>query len=35
MKGKIGGLLVTALIVMVIVAISWRVAFLKKLVYGA
>lgn len=35
MKGKLGGFLLTAVIVMVIVAISYRVAFLKKLVYGA
>jgi hypothetical protein len=35
MKGKLGGFILTAVIVMVIVAISYRVAFLKKLVYGA
>ena len=35
MKGKLGGFLLTAVIVMVIVAISYRVAFLKKIVYGA
>jgi len=35
MKGKIAGLLVTGLIIMVFVAISWRVPFLKKIVYGA
>lgn len=35
MKGKIMGLLVTGLIIMVFVALSWRVPFLKKLVYGA
>ena len=34
MKGKIMGFVVTAMIVMVIVAISYRVAFLRKLVYG-
>lgn len=34
MKGKITGLLVTGLIIMVFVAISYRVPFLKKLVYG-
>ena len=35
MKGKLMGFVVTALIIMVIVAISWRVSFLKKIVYGA
>jgi hypothetical protein len=35
MKGKFAGLLVTGLIIMVFVAISWRVPFLKKIVYGA
>lgn len=35
MKGKILGFVVTAAIVMVIVAISYRVPFFKKLVYGA
>lgn len=35
MKSKLMGFVVTAVIVMVIVAISYRVAFLKKLVYGA
>ena len=34
MKGKVMGLLVTGLIIMVFVAISWRVPFLKKIVYG-
>lgn len=34
MKGKLAGLLVTGLIIMVFVAISWRVPFLKRLVYG-
>ena len=34
MKGKIFGLLVTGLIIMVFVAISYRVPFLKKIVYG-
>lgn len=34
MKGKIMGFVVTAMIVMVIVAISYRVPFLRKLVYG-
>jgi len=34
MKGKLTGLLITGLIIMVFVAISWRVPFLKKLVYG-
>jgi hypothetical protein len=29
------GLVVTGLIIMVFVALSWRVAFLKKIVYGA
>lgn len=32
--GKITGLLVTGLIIMVFVAISYRVPFLKKIVYG-
>ena len=35
MKGKLMGFLVTSLIVMAIVAISYRVPFLKKIVYGA
>jgi cell division septal protein FtsQ len=35
MKGKIMGLVVTALIVWVLVAISWRVAPIKKIVFGA
>jgi hypothetical protein len=35
MKGKVMGLLVTGLIILVFVAISWRVPFLKKIVYGA
>jgi hypothetical protein len=34
MKSKIFGFLATALVVMVIVAISYRVAFLKKIVFG-
>ena len=34
MKGKIMGFVVTSLIVMVIVAISYRVPFLRKIVYG-
>jgi len=29
------GFVVTALIIMVVVAISYRVAFLKKIVFGA
>ena len=29
------GFLVTFLIIMVAVAISWRIPFVKKLVYGA
>lgn len=35
MKGKLMGFFVTALIIMVVVAISYRVAFLKKIVFGA
>ena len=35
MKGKVMGLVVTGLIILVFVAISWRVPFIKKLVYGA
>lgn len=35
MKGKILGFAVTFLIIMVAVAISWRVPFVKKIVYGA
>ena len=35
MKGKLMGFVVTAAIIMVVVAISYRVAFLKKIVYGA
>ena len=35
MKGKLMGFFVTALIIMVVVAVSYRVAFLKKIVYGA
>ena len=35
MKGKFAGLVITGLVIMVVVAISWRVPFLKKLVYGA
>ena len=34
MKGKIMGFLVTGLIIFVFVAISYRVPFLKKLIYG-
>jgi hypothetical protein len=32
---NIKGLLITGLVILVFVAISWRVPFLKKLVYGA
>lgn len=35
MKGKLMGFVVTGLITLVFVAISWRVPFIKKLVYGA
>lgn len=35
MKGKILGLAVTGLIIMVFVAIAWRVPFIKKIVFGA
>ncbi len=35
MKGKLMGFIVTALIIMVVVAVSYRVPFLKKIVYGA
>ena len=35
MKGKLMGLLVTGLIIMVFVAISWRIPAIKKIVYGA
>ena len=35
MKDKFMGLIVTGLIICVFIAISWRVPFLKKLVYGA
>lgn len=35
MKGKLMGIIVTALIIMVVVAVSYRVPFLKKIVYGA
>ena len=35
MKGKLMGFLVTFLIIMVAVAFSWRIPFVKKLVYGA
>jgi hypothetical protein len=35
MKGKLMGFVVTGLIILVFVAISWRVPFIKKLVYGA
>ncbi len=35
MKGKLMGLVVTGLIIMVFVALSWRVPFLKKIVYGS
>jgi hypothetical protein len=35
MKGKLMGFVVTAIIIMVVVAVSYRVAFLKKIVYGA
>jgi hypothetical protein len=35
MKGKLAGFVVTFLIIMVAVAISWRVPFLKKIVYGS
>lgn len=34
MKGKLIGFVVTFLIIMVAVAISWRVAPIKKIVYG-
>lgn len=33
--GKFKGILITALVIMVVVAVSYRVAFLKKIVYGA
>ena len=35
MKGKITGLLVTGLVILIVVAISWRVSFLKNIVYGS
>jgi hypothetical protein len=35
MKGKLMGFVLTAVIIMVVVAISYRVAFLKKIVFGA
>jgi hypothetical protein len=35
MKGKLAGFVVTGLIILVFVAISWRVPFIKKIVYGA
>lgn len=35
MKGKIAGLVVTGLIILVFVAFSWRIPFIKKIVYGA
>ena len=34
MKGKLMGFVVTAAIVMLIVAIAYRVAFLRKIVFG-
>jgi hypothetical protein len=32
--GKLKGLLVTAVIIMIVVAISWRVAAIRKVVFG-
>ena len=34
MKGKIMGLVMTGLVILVFVALSWRIPFLKKIVYG-
>jgi len=35
MKGKLMGFILTAVIVLVIVGVASRIAFLKKLVFGA
>ena len=35
MKGKIMGLVMTGLVIMVVVAIAYRVPFLKRIVFGA
>lgn len=34
MNGKLGGFVVTAAIVLLIVAVAYRVSFLKKIVFG-
>ena len=35
MKGKLMGFVVTAAIIMVVIAISYRVPFLHKIVFGS
>jgi len=35
MKGKLMGFVITALIIMFVVALSWRIPAIKKIVYGA
>lgn len=35
MKGKLMGFVLTAVVILVVVAVASRVAFLKKIVFGA